>query len=360
GNADETISVNANISGLAAGEYTTHIRLTDPNATNSPVDVPVTLTVIGIEPKIATSVNTLLFRAIAGGTSPSNKKILVTNSAGGTLNWTAQEYPETSWMSLSNTSGQSDEEITVSINISGLSGGTYTSIIRISDPNASNNPVDISVTLSMGPNIVVTTENFGGNGSDAEPFLIHQQTMKFHVDLTEDQKAEDVRYWVQVHMASYRSCTTQYQEKDLSWQQLEGREFEYTADMTGWYYLRVDVERDGVYNEEARIHVYVETPPLKPYTLPYTPPAWNVLPQPACEIMNAVSGSGDYTNPYILDSPIMQFRIDGSTDPNGEDDLRYGLFLWAIHMHGGLHPVYCKNENEPLAKNTFLYYDEIK
>ena len=41
----ETIELAIDLSGLAAGEYECQIRITDDNAVNSPVDVPVTLTV---------------------------------------------------------------------------------------------------------------------------------------------------------------------------------------------------------------------------------------------------------------------------------------------------------------------------
>ncbi|MCP4587327.1 hypothetical protein, partial [Pseudoalteromonas sp.] len=50
---------------------------------------------------------------------------------------------------MQNTSGGSGDDVTVTTDITGLSLGSYNGTVRISDPNASNNPVDVAVNLEV-------------------------------------------------------------------------------------------------------------------------------------------------------------------------------------------------------------------
>ncbi len=100
-------------------------------------------------PSISVSPGSLYFIATLGGSNPAPQTITITNSGGGTLAWTAAEQPDQPWMSLSNTSGGSGDKVTVSVTSAGLSVGTYQGTVRISDPSASNNPVDVPVTLTV-------------------------------------------------------------------------------------------------------------------------------------------------------------------------------------------------------------------
>ncbi|MDZ7341767.1 MAG: malectin domain-containing carbohydrate-binding protein, partial [candidate division KSB1 bacterium] len=100
-------------------------------------------------PYISINPTSLQFNATVGGSNPPSQTITVTNTGGGTLAWTATEQPNQSWLSLSNTSGGSGDQVTVAVTIAGLSAGTYNGTVRISDPNASNNPVDVPVTLTV-------------------------------------------------------------------------------------------------------------------------------------------------------------------------------------------------------------------
>lgn len=101
------------------------------------------------EPEIAVNPTLLSFSATEGGENPGSQIITVTNAGAGELSWTASEHPEEPWMSLSNTSGGSGDQVTVSVNTEGLALGTYESAVRISDPNAINDPVDVPVTLTV-------------------------------------------------------------------------------------------------------------------------------------------------------------------------------------------------------------------
>jgi len=94
----------------------------------------------------------LNFGAVSSNTSPA-QTIVIGNSGGGTLNWTAAT--DVSWLNVNPISGTGSAVVTVAINPSGLSAGTYIGTITISDPNALNTPQLVSVTLNIyNPNAV--------------------------------------------------------------------------------------------------------------------------------------------------------------------------------------------------------------
>ncbi|MDM8007429.1 MAG: DUF5010 C-terminal domain-containing protein [Phycisphaerae bacterium] len=111
-------------------------------------------------PTINRSPSTLAPSCTAGSNA-SSQTFTVANSGGGTLSYTITD--NVSWLSCSPTSGTSTGEadtITVTYATSGLSAGTYYGTITISDPNASNNPQTIAVTLTVNSSKTTVSENF--------------------------------------------------------------------------------------------------------------------------------------------------------------------------------------------------------
>ena len=91
------------------------------------------------------------FNARVGGSNPATQKIKVSNSGSGTLNYVITD--DANWMSVTPASGTStgqDVSHTVSVNIAGLSTGTYHGVITVSSPNATNSPRSVQVTLVIG------------------------------------------------------------------------------------------------------------------------------------------------------------------------------------------------------------------
>jgi hypothetical protein len=213
----------------------------------------------------------------------------------------------------------------------------------------------------LSGHITVLSDIAEGDGSYEQPFVIDSNTVDWRVDIEGDNK-ENALYRVSVHLDYIRSCATKSRWDDLTYQDLLNRngKFSFTAAMTGWYYLRVDINEGGEYEEyyEARQHIYFRVPPINPYSLPYDYPLGNQKPDPDIEITNAIQGSGTYTDPFYIDSPIVSFRLDGISDPDGANDLVNGVFLWAIQTTGH-HPVYAKGQDILEAKDTYLYYPEI-
>ncbi|MCP4150641.1 MAG: hypothetical protein GY757_23040 [bacterium] len=85
--------------------------------------------------------------AASGSDYTGSQNVLVFNSGGGSLNWSAA--CDESWLSCSPSSGSGSFQIAVSVNPSGLTAGTYTGAVTISAPNASNSSQSVSVTFSV-------------------------------------------------------------------------------------------------------------------------------------------------------------------------------------------------------------------
>jgi len=107
------------------------------------------------KPTIGLNPTSLTFDAVVGGPNPSPQSVTVSNTgpAGSVLSWAATD--DAAWLSESPTSGilgaGASEPMTVSVDISGLLAGTYTATITVSDPNATNSPQTVSVTLNLQP-----------------------------------------------------------------------------------------------------------------------------------------------------------------------------------------------------------------
>jgi hypothetical protein len=153
-----TVTVSVNIIGLSTGSYSGIIIVSDPNATNSPQRISVTLTISTTAlPIISLNKTKLSFSAVQNGNPPPNQTFTITNNgaSGSTLNWSASD--DATWLTLSPTSGSlisgNSADVTVSVNITGLSAGTYNATITVSDPNAINSPQTIAVKLELGKQV---------------------------------------------------------------------------------------------------------------------------------------------------------------------------------------------------------------
>jgi hypothetical protein len=99
-----------------------------------------------LSPAIGLSRDNLHFGYEIGGTTPSPQQVLITNTGGGTLDWTAAAN---SWLGVSPASGTGDAMIAVSVDATGLAAGTYTSQVTVEAAGATNSPQMIDVTLNV-------------------------------------------------------------------------------------------------------------------------------------------------------------------------------------------------------------------
>ena len=108
------------------------------------------LPTIAVSPSMAIG-----FNAVEAGANPPSLTLEIHNSGAGTLNWSVTD--DADWLTLSPTSGNSTGEInnvTVAVNIAGISPGDHSATITISAPGAANTPqtVPVNLTVSSLPN----------------------------------------------------------------------------------------------------------------------------------------------------------------------------------------------------------------
>lgn len=160
----DTISVQVNPSGLSAGTYSNSftIAVTGKSGGTQTATIPVTFVVSSSStttpppnsttttPSISLNPTNLSFSGTVGGANPLAKTINLSNPTGGTLSWTLTE--STPWLALNISSGTTTTEtdqISASVGISGLSAGTYSTIISVTASGASNSPQQIPVSLTL-------------------------------------------------------------------------------------------------------------------------------------------------------------------------------------------------------------------
>ena len=98
-------------------------------------------------PQISLNRTEIYFGAATSGISTSSQSLFVDNSGGGTLNWSITD--DSAWLNCSPSSGTNAGSVTVSVDVTGLSAGTYTGTITVSDATATNSPQTVSVTLNV-------------------------------------------------------------------------------------------------------------------------------------------------------------------------------------------------------------------
>lgn len=127
-------------------------------------------------PTIGVSPASFSFTATAGGANPANQVLNISNTGGGTLNWSASDNAP--WLTISPTSGTAPSSVTLSVNITGLAAGTYNGAITVTAPGATNTPVNVPVTLTVnnpgGGQLIVN----GGFEVNATPWVLSGQAVR--------------------------------------------------------------------------------------------------------------------------------------------------------------------------------------
>ncbi len=142
-----TLTAAVNVAGLAAGSYSAVITLTAAGAGNSPVVVPVSLTLSAPPPTAGLTVSpgSLSFSAPQGGPAPP-PQVLAIGSSGAALSWTASD--NAAFVGESPASGVTPGATNVSVNVGGLAAGTYNAVITVSSPTGGSVGVPVSLTVT--------------------------------------------------------------------------------------------------------------------------------------------------------------------------------------------------------------------
>ena len=166
-----TVTVTPSIAGLAAGTYSTDVTVTAAGATGSPRTIPVTFTVDPpAPPALSVSPASVSLSTTEGAASPAARTLTVSNTGGGTLNWTASD--DAPWLDVSPASGTGGATITVTPATAGLAQGTYEADVTVTATGASGSPRVVPVTLTVGPppplrGVCPARESMGGTRGGA-------------------------------------------------------------------------------------------------------------------------------------------------------------------------------------------------
>jgi hypothetical protein len=137
-----TASVNA--AGLSAGTYQATITVRSTDASNSPVNVLVTLTVL---PVFEVNPSSLEIAAQSGFGNPPDQIISISHNDDRFRDWKASD--DATWLTVSPTSGVAPSQLSASIDIRGLALGVHEGTITIRSTNPSIPPITIPVTLTV-------------------------------------------------------------------------------------------------------------------------------------------------------------------------------------------------------------------
>jgi hypothetical protein len=149
-----TLTVTATPGALSVGTYTGFIRLDSANAINAPQFLYVTMNLTPL-PRIDLSPASLSF-VTGTGINPTAQAVMLTNSGGGTLTWSAAASVSTpaagTWLSLlGTTSGALGPGLSTTfdaaVDVTGLAAGYYEGRITVTAAGASNTPQILIVRL---------------------------------------------------------------------------------------------------------------------------------------------------------------------------------------------------------------------
>ena len=105
-------------------------------------------------PAITVGPSSINFDLQQGKVGLPNQVLSLWNSGGGTLTWNTGDNAD--WLSLSPSSGSSRGEIdniTLSVDTSGMDAGDYTAIVTITASGAANSPQTVIVNLTVNTNV---------------------------------------------------------------------------------------------------------------------------------------------------------------------------------------------------------------
>jgi Beta-propeller repeat/Viral BACON domain len=236
-------------------------------------------------PVLSIDSTSLNFTAIEGGSNPAAQAISVTNSGTGTLNWTASKTQ--SWLSLDSASGAAPSTIHASVNVAGLTAGTYHDTITVTATGVSGSPAEVAVTLVVTSNLVLSvdplslsfTATLGGSNPAAQNISIANSGSG-----TLNWTASKTQSWLSLDSASGAAPSTIHASVD-------------TAGLSaGTYHDTITVSATGASDSPAEIAVTLVVAPnlalsVDPLTLSFTATLGGSNPA-AQTISTAKTGSG--------------------------------------------------------------------
>ena len=144
------LSANTSDASLKIGANTTTLTLTSPSL-QTPITIPVTLNLVSAANLVAAPTS-LVFSQPANGTAPAAQTVSLTLSGTGlsTANFTAVANVNFgTWLTVTPTTGTVPGQISIAVNGSNLSQGSYTGSVVVTVPGVGQSPFTIPVTLNV-------------------------------------------------------------------------------------------------------------------------------------------------------------------------------------------------------------------
>ncbi len=138
------VTVSVDITGLGFNDYSDTIIVTDPQATNDPVKIPVNLSVGSDLPLIAvdSAFNYIIVEKSSGSTAPPREILIYNGGAGGMTYSLSESSPRI--FTLNPTAGVAPETVTVGFKVlAGSAGEDFFDTLWVSSPEAINSPFPV-------------------------------------------------------------------------------------------------------------------------------------------------------------------------------------------------------------------------
>lgn len=154
-----SVTVTVNGVNLGQGTYSGVVTIIMPGAANSPLNVPVTLT-IGAAQALVVSPASLSFSYQAGATTtPASQPVQVTSTSG-SVAFTAVATGTPNFLTVSPAGANTPATLNIGLNqsvISTLTPGNYTGTVTLSALNLANQTISVSLTVTAAPAPSITT-----------------------------------------------------------------------------------------------------------------------------------------------------------------------------------------------------------
>jgi uncharacterized protein (TIGR03437 family) len=179
----------ANFSSLAAGSYNGSITITS-SASNSPVVVSATLTVLAAAP-LTVSPSSFTVNEIAASSSTISQQAITVASGSTSIPFTASATSGGGpWLSVSAAQGNTPATLTAIINAGGLAVGQYTGTITIAPASGPAQTVTITLNVAAPATLLATlapltfTYQQGTNAPAPQPLAVNSSGTPLNVSIS--------------------------------------------------------------------------------------------------------------------------------------------------------------------------------
>ena len=195
--AGDMISVSANPAGLLPGTYNGSVAVTTEGASNSPLTIPVSLTVQGI-PEFDISQDSIAFTVLQPQSAPVSTTITLSTGNNPPVSFSLDVTAST-WLSVTPLSGTTPATVTVTADPTGLRPGNYSGSVAFSSSGKKLKTVGVNLTvtatpvLGASPPFLVFSYSHGGN----VPSPVNLYVGRFGADISVSATPSDP--WISVN-----------------------------------------------------------------------------------------------------------------------------------------------------------------